>query len=167
MNATLLKALVEQQQRQAARQRYADVFNALESSYRDSMEKAYGLNNADEFRREGELGRMADVATSRILGLFPGRVDEGRTGMRNMNPILVQLLREKGFKDAFQGAREAEMQIPDESDPAGMLNFFEKVRAMGGIPYAPSYKQVADYKQNTTSNKSAFEDMMKEVYGVK
>lgn len=146
MNATLLKALVEQQQQAAKQQHYADVFNALETSYRDSMEKAYGLNNADDFRREGGLGRMADVATSRILGLFPGRVDEGRTGMRNMNPILVQLLREKGFKDAFQGAREAEMQIPDESDPAGMLNFFDKVRAMGGIPYSLTDKRVNESK---------------------
>lgn len=146
MNATLLKALVEQQQQAVQKQHYADVFNALEASYRDSMEKAYGLNNADDFRREGGLGRMADVATSRILGLFPGRVDEGRTGMRNMNPILVQLLREKGFKDAFQGAREAEMQIPDESDPAGMLNFFDKVRAMGGIPYSLTDKRVNESK---------------------
>lgn len=146
MNATLLKALVGQQQQAAKQQHYADVFNALEGSYRDSMEKAYGLNNADDFRREGGLGRMADVATSRILGLFPGRVDEGRTGMRNMNPILVQLLREKGFKDAFQGAREAEMQIPDESDPAGMLNFFDKVRAMGGIPYSLTDKRVNESK---------------------
>jgi len=149
MNATLLKALVDQQQQAQARQHYADVFNALESSYRDSMEKAYGLNDADEFRREGGLGRAADVATSRILGLFPGRVDEGRTGMRNMNPILVQLLREKGFKDAFQGAAEALMQLPDESDPAGMLNFFEKVRAMGGIPYSLSDKRVNESKANS------------------
>lgn len=146
MNATLLKALVEQQQQAAKQQHYADVFNALEASYRDSMEKAYGLNNADDFRREGGLGRLGDVALSRVLGLFPGRVDEGRTGMRNMNPILVQLLREKGFKDAFQGAREAEMQIPDESDPAGMLNFFDKVRAMGGIPYSLTDKRVNESK---------------------
>ena len=146
MNATLLKALVEQQQQAQARQHYADVFNALEASYRDSMEKAYGLDSADDFRREGGLGRAADVATSRILGLFPGRVDEGRTGMRNMNPILVQLLREKGFKDAFQGAAEALMQLPDESDPAGMLNFFDKVRAMGGIPYSMTDKRVNESK---------------------
>lgn len=149
MNATLLKALVEQQQQQAARQRYADVFNALESNYRDSMEKAYGLQSADDFRNEGGIGRALDVATSRILGLFPGRVDQGRTGMRNMNPILVQLLREKGFKDAFQGAREAEMQIPDESDPAGMLNFFDYVRQMGGIPYSASDKRINEAKANS------------------
>lgn len=166
MNSILLKALVEQQQKKAEQNKYAQAFNALESKYRDAMEKAYGLENAEDWLNEGSFGRTADVATSRILGLFPGEVSQGRSEMTAVNPMLVKLLRSQGFKDAFQGAREAEMQLPDENDPRAVLNYFQAVREMGGIPMSATDSRINRVNETQKAkNKSAFDDMMKELYG--
>lgn len=163
MNAVLLKALLEQGKKQQERDHYANVFNNLERDYRDSMEKAYGLESADDFTNETGAGRLADVIKSRILGsMFSKEVSAGRAGMRGMNPILTKLLREQGFKDAFQGAREAEMQIPDESDPVAMLNFFNKVRSMGNIPVAADDERLIEQKPKVL--KDEFRSIM-EKYG--
>lgn len=167
MNSILLEALVEQQQQRAKQSKYAQAFNALENKYRNAMEKAYGLENAEDWMTEGSLGRGADVATSRILGLFPGRVSEGRSEMTNVAPDLVYLLRSQGFKDAFQGAREAEMQLPNENDPRAVLNYFQAVRQMGSIPYAPNDPRLIRKNMGQTANESAFNKMLKEVYGEK
>lgn len=143
MNSILMKALVDNYNNELQKQKYADEFNALEQKYRDSVEKAYGLNSADEFVKEGSLGRLNDIITSRVLGgLGVDRVNVGRAGMTATNPLLVKLLRDQGFKDAFQGAREAEMQIPSESDPVAVLNYFDTVRQMGNIPYSPRDKRL-------------------------
>lgn len=143
MNSILMKALVDNYNNELQKQKYADEFNALEQKYRDSVEKAYGLNSANDFIKEGTLGRAADVITSNILGaLGVDRVNVGRAGMRAMNPLLVRLIRSQGFKDAFQGAREAEMQIPGENDITGTLNYFDTVRQMGNIPYSPRDKRL-------------------------
>jgi hypothetical protein len=124
---------------------------SLDCSYENSVTYAVSIVDfLDDFTNETGAGRLADVITSRVLGsVFSKKVSAGRAGMRNMNPILVQLLREKGFRDAFQGATEALMQIPDENDPVGMLNFFNKVRSMGGIPYSMTDKRVNESKANS------------------
>ena len=70
MNAILLKALVDQQNQQIQKDKYARTFNELESMYRKGMENAYGLESADDFKSEGSLGRGADVVTSRFLGIL-------------------------------------------------------------------------------------------------
>lgn len=135
MNAVLLKALVDQQKQQAQRDRYAQAFNALEADYRKAVEDAYGLKSADDWLKEGSPERTAEVLTSNILSAFGNdRVNRGRAGTRNMEPALVQLLRSQGFKDAFQGAREAELQIPTGNNIEATLKFFDRVRSMGGIP---------------------------------
>jgi hypothetical protein len=165
MNAVLLKALADDIKKQQQQQVYAEKFNTLEKNYRDAMEKAYGLESADEYAREGWFGRGADIAKSWLYGAFPGEVAEGRAGMKDMNPLLVDLLRSQGFQDAFQGAREAEMQIP--TSPLGLLNFFKNVRESRNIPYSVDDPRILRRQAIQNSNKSAFDDMMKKVYGEK
>lgn len=165
MNAVLLKALADDIKKQQQQQIYAERFNTLEKNYRDAMEKAYGLESADEFAREGSAGRAMDIMTSWALGVFPGRVAEGRAGMKEMNPLLVDLLRSQGFQDAFQGAREAEMQIPTTS--LGLLNFFKNVRESRNIPYSADDPRILRQQAIQNGSKDAFEEMMKKIYGEK
>ena len=166
MNAVLLKALVEQQQQRAKQDKYAQAFNALENRYRNAMEKAYGLENAEDWMGEGWSGRAANIATSRILdALGNERVAQGRSEMTAVNPMLVQLLRSQGFKDAFQGAREAEMQLPDENDPRAVLNYFQAVREMGGIPMSATDSRIKKTEQTQPKQKSGGWSSIAEKYG--
>ena len=47
---------------------------------------------------------------------------------------MVALIREKGVKDAFQGAAEAKMQLPDPDDVAAMLKWIKTNREALGMP---------------------------------
>lgn len=150
MNAVLLKALMEQEKQAADRDMYAQKFNALEERYRRAVEQAYGLENAEDWMKEGWGGRAQNIFTSRFYDLIGvPRVAQGRSEMTATNPLLVALLRSQGFKDAFQGAREAEMQLPDESDPRAVLNYFQAVREMGKIPYSPRDKRLTQEEPAT------------------
>lgn len=136
MNPIFTKAILEQVKKEQQQNDYAQKFNALENRYRKGVEDAYGLSSADEWQGQGWGGRAANVATSIILdALGNSRVARGRSAMTATNPLLVSLLRSQGFKDAFQGAAEAKMQLPDESDPRAVLNYFDALREAGGIPY--------------------------------
>ena len=168
MNTVLLKALMDDMAQQAKNQKYYDAFNALETEYRDAVEKAYGLEDADEYLREGWFGRAGDVITSRAKALAGNEdVALGRSKMEAVGPKIVRLVRSQGTRDAFQGAREAEIQIPDPDDPRQVLSYMGTVRAMDKIPYLPNDPRILRRQATQQANKSAFDDMMKKVYGEK
>lgn len=150
MNAVLLKALMDDQKQAVQQDKYARAFNALEKRYRNAVENAYGLERAEDWLTKGWGGRAKNIAWSRFLDLVGDpQVAYGRGELTATNPLLVKLLRDQGFKDAFQGAREAEMQLPDESDPRAVLNYFQAVREMGGIPYSAGDPRVTPVKTTT------------------
>lgn len=135
MNSLILKSLLDQQQRQAQQNRYNTAFNNFANAYENSVKQAYGLEDPYEFMREGPVNRLADIITSRTLSsLGNPRVSEGRAGLRNIEPQLTALIREKGIKDAFQGAAEAKMQLPDADDVAAMLKWIKTNRESLNIP---------------------------------
>lgn len=168
MNTILLKALMDEQKQAGQQDKYARAFNALEKRYREGVENAYGLESAEDWLTKGWGGRAKNIAWSRFLDLVGDpQVAYGRGELTATNPLLVKLLRDQGFKDAFQGAREAEMQLPDESDPRAVLNYFQTVREMGSIPYSADDPRIWRRQAEQQENKSAFDEMMKKVYGEK
>lgn len=168
MNAVLLKALMDDHKQSVQQGKYAQAFNALENRYRDAVEKAYGLEQAEDWLTQGWGGRASNIMKSRLLDFLGNpSVAFGRAEMTATNPLLVKMLRDQGFKDAFQGAREAEMQLPDEDDPRAVLNYFQTVREMGGIPYSADDPRIWRRQAEQQENKSAFDEMMKKVYGEK
>ena len=143
MNSVILKSLLDQQAKQQQQDRYNRAFNNFANAYENSVKMAYGLDDPYDFVREGSLMRLADIVGSRALdALGNARVAEGRQGLKNIQPQLAALLREKGIRDAFQGAAEAKMQLPDPDDVAAMLKWIKTNREATGtqsdvVPVAP------------------------------
>lgn len=134
MNSVLLKAFLDEKAKEGTQLEAARMAEELENRYRDAVERAYTLKSADEFIKEGSFKRTGDVIASNILGIIPGTVAEGRADLAKSawEPTFMQFLRHQGVRDALQGAREGEIQMPDFSDPVSVMTFWENIRPILG-----------------------------------
>lgn len=128
MNPYVAKMIIDKVKEAGQEAKYAQEYNKVASNYEDAVKKAYGLEDAYDFLNQGSAGRLADIITSRVLGTVSPTVAEGRSDLNTYQPDLVNLmrLRRGGTSDAFQGAREAEIQLPNSNDPAAMLNWLRR-----------------------------------------
>lgn len=139
MNAVLLKALMDKNTKDMQRQDSLAKVRSLQADYIQGVKDAYGIENIEELGNPWSRDRIGQVITSRakdLAGIDPV-VSAGRAAIseRKMGPLFIQLLRNQGVRDAFQGAREAEMQEPDWSDPRSVVGFFNSLEELlGGTP---------------------------------
>lgn len=139
MNAVLLKALMDKSTKDMQRQDSLAKVRSLQADYNQGVKDAYGIENIEELGNPWSYDRIGQVITSRakdFTGVDPV-VSAGRAAIseRKMGPLFIQLLRNQGVRDAFQGAREAEMQEPDWSDPRSVVGFFNSLEELlGGTP---------------------------------
>lgn len=166
MNTILLKALMDDAKKEAQREDALQMVRGMAEDYYQGVRDAYNIENLSELGTPWSSNRIGQVITSRVKNMMNDpTVMAGRDAISSdeMEPLFVQLLRHQGVRDAFQGAREAEMQLPKFNNPLSVIGFFGRLeRMLGGEP-TPFNRNVAP--QGT--NKSAFDDMMKKVYGEK
>lgn len=160
MNAVLLKALMDQNTKEAQRLDSLKKVRSLQAEYNQGVKDAYGIENIEELGNPWSYDRITQVMTSRakdLTGVAP-KVSAGRAAIseRKMQPLFIQLLRNQGVRDAFQGAREAEMQEPDWSDPRSVVGFFNSLEELLGgtaTPFsAPRNKKTEAKKQSAGVN---------------
>ena len=172
MNAVLLKALMDQNTKEAQRLDSLKKVRSLQAEYNQGVKDAYGIENIEELGNPWSYDRIAQVLTSRakdLTGVDP-KVSAGRAAIseRKMQPLFIQLLRNQGVRDAFQGAREAEMQVPDWSDPRSVVGFFNSLEELLGgkvTPFsAPRNKKEVSKKENTSTTE--YDELLKK-YGYK
>ena len=141
MNAVLLKALMDKSTKDMQRQDSLAKVRSLQADYNQGVKDAYGIENIEELGNPWSYDRIGQVITSRakdVAGVDPV-VSAGRAAIseRKMGPLFIQLLRNQGVRDAFQGAREAEMQEPDWSDPRSVVGFFNSLEELLGGTQTP------------------------------
>lgn len=172
MNAVLLKALMDQNTKNAQRLDSLNKVRSLQAEYNQGVKDAYGIENIEELGNPWSYDRIGQVITSRakdLTGVDPV-VSAGRAAIseRKMQPLFIQLLRNQGVRDAFQGAREAEMQLPTFSDPRSVVGFFNSLEELlGGTPTpfsAPRSKK--EIPQQESAPATEYDSLLKK-YGYK
>lgn len=172
MNAVLLKALMDQNTKEAQRLDSLKKVRSLQAEYNQGVKDAYGIENIEELGNPWSYDRIAQVMTSRakdLAGIDP-KVSAGRAAIseRKMQPLFIQLLRNQGVRDAFQGAREAEMQLPTFSDPRSVVGFFNSLEELLGgtaTPFsAPRNKKQVQKQEGATTTE--YDELLKK-YGYK
>lgn len=166
MNTILLKALADDIKKEEQRQDALRMVHKMATNYYKGVRDAYNIEDISELGLPWSGERIGQVITSRAKGAINDpTVFAGRTAISadTMEPLFVQLLKHQGVRDAFQGAREAEIQLARFSNPPSVVNFFEQLEDLLGGQRTP-------FNPNASAQpvkKGSFDDMMKKVYGEK
>ena len=105
-----------------------DMFYKAADIYENDVKKAYGLADAYTFLNETFLNRIGDVITSRVLGLFPGRVDDGRGGLRGAGYMFGWMC-SKQFQNAYHAITGAQAHFPKDKDsPMEVLRMIKETK---------------------------------------
>lgn len=149
-----------------------DQFYYIAQEYEEDVKKAYGLDDAYDFSKEGSFGRLADVITSRILGTFPGTVDEGRTGMSVIRPLYAFIC-SKQFQSAYHAVTGAQAHYPKDPDsPYDVLSQIKitkyELENLHGWQPSVKYKKNSQKKtpEETQKDIDEYESLLKK-YGYK